>query len=293
MNPAAPSVYDRWLVHQEGERRKRNGRLYVSDVGKCPRRIGYDLLDTTAKPSDPVQHNNMLRKFRLGVLVEQEMLEALRWSGQLVDYHVHLDLRDNWGGELDFLVKDYPDEGDGLRVFEMKGEFTKAYRFLAKEPRLEHTYQVGIYDDEMGGLPLPPLVHYERLPDTKFSKGSGEDLWCEYIIDPKPDTAPLMDELDAMRSGLPELPGILPRVLKFTNKKRGSDQYTKVSLVPDWRCNYCPYSNPEEGGVCACETSVETWAEWDGGWSQTKRADSGVLAGWAEGQADEALKALL
>ena len=284
---SAPSPYDLWLVHlNEERRRKRNGRLYVSDLGKCPRQVAYWLLDTPARKEEPLARWNSLRKMRGGVLYEDELRKALEWSGQLVEYHHHFDLRDNWGGELDFIVKDYPVPGIPERVLEQKTEFNKAYLFRVKAPSPDHVYQTTTYDDALGGLPAPPIVHYERMPDTKYAKGSGANLWCDHVIDPKPDVTPLMDELDAMRASLPELPDILPRGLKRTDRGKN------IRLVPDWRCGYCYFRKEEmgDGGVCKCNRSTETWVE---GTTIKPKADIDKLAEWAEEQADAALRALL
>ena len=158
----------------------------------------------------------------LAEYIEKTLADALELQGLLVDYQfpIPIDDRENWGGRGDILA----DSAGSLtrRIIEVKTIRSQAFRFTDR-PKKEHVYQASIYE------------HYLEKPATLvyFDRG-GANTPEQYDVESDwPTCSTLMDELEAVRAGLPEIPGILPRVLKKT------DRNTKIRLVPDWRCGYC------------------------------------------------------
>jgi hypothetical protein len=256
MSKDAIDILDEYLESEE-QHKERNGRLYVSDVGGCPRAVAYDLLGKTRDVEAPDERFNRLRKFRIALMCEDLFMQALEWKGVLVAYQpeIVVDDRENWGGRAD-IIANYP----RLRVIEHKAEFSNAYKFYEKKPSEQHIHQVGIYHHygRASGYEFedPPLLRYTRMPDTKFDKNAGVGRHIEAVVTAAWDkTAALMDELEAVRAALPELPGCLPRVWKMTDKVRGKNAWKTIREVPDWRCSYCPYQS-----TCKPDLSVRTIA---------------------------------
>jgi hypothetical protein len=255
-------VLDDYLASLE-ENRQRNGRLYVSDVGQCPRKVAYDLLDAEKDEEEEDAKRNRLRKFKTANILEEIFKDALEWKGVLVAYQpvVTIGDRENWGGRADIIAR-YP----GVRVIEHKAEFSNAYKFYARKPSEQHEHQASIYDhylDEEFELDGPPLLRYTRMPDTKYDKNAGFGLNAEHLV--KMDwaiTSALMDELQDVRQltldvGHTALSAIdrLPKTWKMTDKVRGKQAWKTVREVPDWRCSYCSYA-----GSCEPDMDVRTIA---------------------------------
>lgn len=255
-------VLDEYLAAQE-EHRERNGRLYVSDVGACPRKVGYDLLDEKRDEEDDDARRNRLRKFKTANVLEEIFKDALEWKGVLIAYQpvITIDDRENWGGRGDIIAR-YPT----VRVIEHKAEFSNAYKFYEKKPSEQHIHQATIYHHygkEEYGLEDSPILRYTRMPDTKFDPRAGVGLNKEVTVEMDwAKTSALMDELETVRSIATDVPSMfalrvprLRKIWKMTDKVRGKNLWKYIREVPDWRCGYCPYA-----GTCKPDTDVRTIA---------------------------------
>jgi hypothetical protein len=258
-------VYDAYLLSKEDKRDRDPHRLFVSDVGRCPKAVALRMSQAKKKPISDSEARNQRLMWDLAEYIEGTLADALFHEG-LIDVggyqmRVPIDDRDNWGGRLDILTLE-------PRIIEVKTVRSNAFRFDDR-PKKEHIYQAAIYS------------HYLETPATLvyFDRG-GSNTPEEYEVEHEWEPIrKLMDELDAVREALPALPDMLPKVLKYT------DRSTKLKLVPDWRCGYCDYSEAS----CHPDMSTETWAELKGAWTPTKKADLDQVVQWATEQADTAL----
>jgi hypothetical protein len=264
MNLAA--VYDEYISLKADKRDRDPLRLFCTDVGRCPKAVALRMLQSEKKPIGLSEARNQRLMWELAEHIEENLAAALRHKKLLGGYQDRVEIldRENWGGRLDILTTE-------PRVIEVKTIRPNAFRFNDR-PKKEHVYQAVIYQHYLDHV-LPPVLAY-------FDRGGANtpeqyDVSCDWT-----EIAALMDELDSIRAGLPELPDILSRVLKRTDRGKN------VRLVPDWRCGYCDYA----GTSCRPHEGTEMWVEGD---AVKAKADLGALAAWAEAEADEALKAVL
>jgi hypothetical protein len=221
----------------------------------------------------------------LAEYIEEKLMQALDAAGDLYEYQAPIEMpdRENWGGRLDIVRMMGGDTDDAplrAQIVEVKTVRSNSFNFNDR-PKHGHVMQATIYDHyydypEGWGRANPILWYADR---------GGSNPPEEYVVEP--DFAPvklLMDELDEVRAALPDLPGLLPKVLKLTNYRK------TLKLVPDWRCSYCDYA----GLSCHPDTSEETWGEaTSGAWSWKTKAQLGVVSEWAEKTAHEAILAAL
>lgn len=258
-------VYDEHLRSFIEERERDPLRLFVTDVGKCPRAVALRMMQAEKKPLSHIEERNKRLMFDLADYIEEKLMSALEAKGLLAGYQESVDIsdRDNWGGRLDILTTE-------PRVVEVKTIRSNAFRFDDR-PRPEHVCQAVIYQHYLGHELLPVLVYFDRGGSNTTEQYEVSHDWGHISA--------MMDELDAVRANLPELPDVLPRVLKSTDRNK------KVRNVPDWRCERCDYA----GASCSPPTA-EVW--WNGS-TITSKADPEVLLRWAEERAGEELRKAL
>jgi len=267
-------IYDDYLVATSPDKERDPLRLFVTDVGKCPRAVALRLTQAERKPVTPTSR----AMWDVAEYIEETLMKALDAKNLLYDYQapIAIDDHENWGGRLDIARWDW----DKLRIVEVKTINPNAFKW-GDRPKLQHVMQATIYDHyyDYDRESLDPLLWY-------FSRGDDKNEPEEYTI--TPDFAPcevLMDSLDKMRDNLPELPPVLPRLLKeFDGGKT-------IKQGPDWRCKpiYCDYL----GVSCFPDISWNKWVGLEKGCHITDKADMGVLSRWAQEQAHEALLAAL
>ena len=257
-------IYDEYLQSLNEQKERDPLRLFVTDVGKCPRAVALRLSQAPKRTISEGEARNQRFMWDLAEYIESTLMNALSDKGLLEGYQLPIPIEDheNWGGRLDILTTE-------PRIIEVKTVRSNAFNFDDR-PKKEHVYQAAIYS------------HYLDAPATLayFDRGGAntpEEYEVEHEWEP---LAKMMDELDAVRDDLPNLPPILPKVLKRTDHKKN------IKCVPDWRCGYCDYREAS----CQPHTSSETWAE---GSIIKPKADLDVLVKWAEEQADEILRALV
>jgi hypothetical protein len=272
-------TYDDYLVSMSIDKERDPHRLFVTDVGKCPRQVALRLLGHERKPILPQKR----MMWDLAEYIEETLMKALDAAGELLEYQAPIDIsdRENWGGRLD-IVRSV----DGnVQIVEVKTERSNALArdkngdLKKKHPKQNHVYQATIYDhyyDYEDCAALPPALWYAARG------GSNPPYECEIV----PDFAPikfLMDELDEVRAALPEVPPMLPKTLKLVS-------YGKtLKYVAPWDCGYCDYA----GLSCFPDMSEETWGSLDGGWHPTDKAKLGLVSQWAAREGHEALLAAL
>lgn len=231
---------------------RKPNRLYVTDVGACPRSVMYRLLDTEKDPQSEQSIVNDKMMFDLAEHIETMLTTALEKNGMLIDQQlsVPIDDRDNWGGRID-IAADY----NGRRIIEVKTMRSNAFNYSSDLPKGSHSYQASIYDHYMTDvleLDSPPMLWY--------ADRGGANTPLEFYVDNWEEAEPLMDALDEHRSSLPALPDKLPKVLKLRTYGK------EVKEEPDFRCSYCPYQ-----GTCKPDMSVRRMAYLkDGVWRVTK-----------------------
>lgn len=259
-------VYLDYLQSKEVKKERDPKRLFVSDVGKCPREIALRMMQADKATTTPGQ----VFMWDLADYIERDVAASLHSKGLLYAYQADLDIndRENWGGRLDIVMR----VGDDVQIHEIKTIRPNAFRYQDR-PKKEHVYQTTIYQHyykPKGKKLLAPAIDY-------LDRG-GSNWMEEYIIEPDfASIVPLMDELDAVRDALPDLPPMLPKVLKLTNYGK------KVKLVPDYRCGYCDYA----GVSCFPDTGEAVWGEFHKGWHWSPSADTGMISEWASREGHE------
>ncbi len=274
-------IYDDWLVTNAIEKKRDPLRLFVTDVGKCPRQVALRM--TRAERRAETAQQRMM--WDLARYIEETLMFALDHAGQLLEYQAPVDIsdRENWGGRLDIVRK-----VDGkVQIVEVKTERSNALKrrkdgtLVYPLPKPSHVLQATVYDLyydylQWSAEPTDPVVWYAAR--------GGSNLPLECVVKPDHDAAVrLMNELDAVRAALPELPPMLPKVLKLT-------RYGKfLESQPDWQCTYCDYC----GVSCHPDTRSEVWAELDGGWRFTRKANLDLVSAFAQREGHEALLSAL
>jgi hypothetical protein len=266
-------IYAGYLDAMRIEKERDPKRLFVTDVGKCPRQVALRLIGAERKAILP--HNKMM--WDLAEYIELTLMKALDAEGLLYEYQAPIRISDheNWGGRLD-IVQFVAD--DTLRIDEVKTVRSNSFNY-SDRPKRPHEYQGTIYDhyyDYGEHSHVAPVLWYA---DRGGSNPPEEyEVGCDFAL-----VRPLMDELDAVRDNLPELPKMLPKVCKLAS-------YGKVlKYVPDWQCGYCDYRDVS----CHPDMSEETWGELRGTWAWKQKAKLDVVSSWAQQEGKDAILAAL
>lgn len=216
-------------------------RLFVSDLGKCPRMIGYRMSGTEPDYISKQAFINKQIMFDTAEHIETMLTQALENEGLLIGSQVDVEFdgaRENWGGRCDIMA-DY----NGRRIIEVKTTHPGAFKFDLDYP--EHHLQAACYDLYMGDkwqLDAPPMLVY-------FDRG-GQNTPVEKIVEVRTDNLLReMDKLEMVRDLMPDLLDKLPKVLKLRSYKK------EIKLEPDYRCGYCDYRE-----TCKPLEGTETWA---------------------------------
>jgi hypothetical protein len=274
-------IYDEYLQSMSIEKVRDPERLFVTDVGSCTRRVALRMKGAARTPA--TKENRSM--WDLAEYIEETLMKALDCKGLLCEYQAPINIidRDNWGGRLD-IVRYVSETDKRTQIVEVKTERSnalarKADGTLSKpHPKPNHVMQATIYDHyyDYEGEHLDPVLWYAARG------GSNPSLECDVTPEWEPIVA-LMDELEAVRKALPELPPMLPKQPKLTS-------YDKVlKYAPDYRCSYCDY----RGVSCFPDMSEPAWATDGPNFRFTAKADKEVIAEWALAEAKDALLAAL
>lgn len=244
-------MYVESYLSEKEEKTRDPKRLFVTDIGKCPRQIAYRMLET--EPDD-VDREAYLRRqimFELAEHMEYRLFKAL--GDKVVSYQENVDLPwENWGGRID-IIADY----GGERIIEVK---TLGEQAMKKPlPLPTHKYQVSVYHKHKDLRAHPLLVYFNRGGvecDTK-------EIMVYDVEDAYKEALALVDELNRVRDNLPELPPKREKELKIL------DRGTSLKSVRHHDCGKCPYVK-----LCDPPSGSETWAKFvDGKWVPTSKMD--------------------
>lgn len=256
------SEYFSEYVERNKEYKERDPRrLYVTDVGKCPRMVAYRMLETPRDEETEQAVVNQKIMFAVAEYLEQELTNALESSGLLIESQGDVPLTDheNWGGRYDILA-DY----NGRRIIEVKSLRPNAFNYeLPKEPHVYQAYIYHHYLKDEKDLTAPPLLWYvDRAGSNTPVEVELDDVdWEEVTV--------RMRELEDVRMALPDLPPKMERELKLR-------QYGKsIKEEANYQCVYCDYKS-----TCQPDLSKREWATLhkDGTWEIKKAADPAKLA---------------
>jgi len=258
-------------------------RLYLSDLGKCPRSVAYRLLQTEKDPQSPQSEANDRWMFHLADEVESVVAAALLFHGLLTDYQHPVKIpRENWGGRSDVKTS--------RETIEVKSVRSNSFNHESPLPPgvvLEHGRDP--YINGFGDEVKPKCV----MKESYALQGGSYDLF-----DPMPENVMLyvadrggantpqqyragaeiqpligiqMELMDDVRASLPDIPDKLVRVLNIR------DYGKTIKEEPDPRCSYCKYKY-----ACGPDLSKRIWAaKEDGLWGVKKAADKSRLAAFA------------
>lgn len=264
------SLSEMYADHVQGEQKERDPlRLFVSDVGKCPRQVAFRLKETT---KDPVSDQTLINKqimFDIAEHLEVTLYAAIAAQGRNIAYQFPVDMydRENWGGRGD-IIADY----GGSRVIEVKSLYPGAFKHDIFYP--QHRHQADIYDhycSEEWELSAAPLLLY-------LDRGGMNTPVEQEVRMPWERSCALMDEMDAMRTALPTMPEQLPHVLIERSWAK------ELSHEPDWHCTRCDYA-----WTCEKSMSKSVWAtrpSKNDPWTIRKAADIDVLLKYAKSKTD-------
>ena len=245
-------------INKDKEEKKRDPeRLFLSDIGKCPREVAYRMLGTKKDPRTPQEDINSTIMFDLAERIENNLIQTMRYNGMLIAEQgdVTMPDRENWGGRFD-IVADY----FGRRVIEVKSVYPGAFNYDLVERYPQHHHQANAYDHycaEEYELDAPPLLSYWDRGGQNTPQEIGVQFsWYT--------TSQEMDVLDGSRDRLPELPDRLGKVMNLKS------WYKEIILEPDPRCKkpYCKYTE-------TCKQNMSTSCM-----ATREKDDSGLWKPW-------------
>ena len=273
------SIYAEYLNSKKEEKVRDPKRLFLSDIGKCPRQVAYRLLQTPEEYESEQEKINKTIMFDLAEHIEETLWKALEENGMGVAYQPEIPMpdRENWGGRGD-IIADYL----GRRVLEVKSIYPGAFKHDIDYAT--HQHQARSYDhylSELYKLDAPPLVPY-------FDRG-GQNTPQEVLVDKTwEETCALMDELDEVRGNLPDLPPQRERRVFL----RSWDKEIVWGPHTDCRLPYCKYIHT----ACHVSETVNVWAtrKKEGGlwtpWDVKKAADPEILMPFIDSLIDNAME---
>jgi len=262
------SLGEMYAVHvTEPDKERDPKRLFVTDVGKCPRQVGYRLRQTPKDyKSDQAEVNSRIM-WDIADHLEAVLWDALQAKdlGRAYQFECPIVGRENWGGRGD-IIANY---GGGWRVIEVKSLYPGAFSYEINYPA--HQYQARIYDyycKDIYSLTLPPILWY-------VDRG-GQNTPVEQVVDmPWAPIEELMIELEIMRLGVDvTMPPQLPRELKERSYKK------HIVEEGPWQCTRCDYH-----WTCEPDMSKHVWAKRDNTalpYEATKAAEPGRLAAFVD-----------
>jgi len=136
--PVIPMIIehiDRHYLEKQGNRKARNGKLYVSEVGKCPRQIYFEFKGYETEKRKP----EVQRALETGDKFHQRMMAALYACPdiEVVASEVDIPVNDLLGGRADAIVG----IDDKNYVLELKSIGSYGFKLL-DEPKQEHIHQL-------------------------------------------------------------------------------------------------------------------------------------------------------
>lgn len=261
------ALYSNYIDSLKEEKERDPYRLFISDVGKCPRQVGYRLVGTE---KNIVSKQTLINKnimFDVALHMEEMMMEALNKEGLLIAFQDDVDVydRENWGGRLDFIA-----DVEGTRVVEFKTVASGAFRHGLDYPH--YRKQSMTYD-----MYCRDVYNLEAVPLLPFFDRGGTNTWQWEEVQPDDHLiTSLMDELEEVRADAKEGNVFYPQLSRQLFKRSYEKQL--VCEAP-WDCGWCDYSDE-----CEPDMSKSVWAVRDDNrepWTVKRAANPLVLEKWA------------
>ena len=206
---------DQHYLEKQGNKKARKGKLYISEVGKCPRQIFFEFKNYQPEKRKPETQ----RALENGDKFHQRMMAALYACPdiEVVASEVDIPANDLLSGRVDAIVG----VDDKNYVLELKSIGSYGFKLLV-EPRLEHVHQLQLY---MNFFKIPQgILLYENKDNHQL-----KEFEVEY--DPELSCA-LLENLQQTVSFIQN--DKLPPKPEFTK-----DQ--------EWKCRYCGFRQTCEG----------------------------------------------
>jgi hypothetical protein len=261
------ALYSNYIDSLKETKERDPYRLFISDVGKCPRQVGYRLIgaDKNYVSEQTLINKNIM--FEVALHMEEMMMSALEREGILIAFQEDVEVydRENWGGRLDFVA-----DVEGIRVVEFKTVASGAFRHGLDYPHYrKQSMTYDMYCRDVYGLEAVPLLPF-------FDRG-GTNTWQYEEVQPDDHLiASLMDELDAVRVDAQNDMVISPKLPKKLFKRSYEKQ---LVYEPPWDCGWCDWSDE-----CNPDMGKSVWAERKDSrepWTVKKAADRELLMKWA------------
>jgi hypothetical protein len=227
-------------------------KLYLSDLGGCHKRALLRATEAKKKwVSDRVQ-DNLQMKFAVGNYVHDLTYYALEWAGLLVECESRVEgLPEPFGGRLDCIYYDHT--ADKLVLWDgktVRSNQLKDYRDQLPKP--ENVLQITAY-----GVYLPGSFDLYCL-EYMDQAGTNDPEPCFFTTGDHDEAVRAeMDSLLAAYNALPDLPDVLPPVVKehYSQPRKRKDEteeqfaarrssraLNRLGLARDWRCGWCDYA---------------------------------------------------
>lgn len=219
------------IINEITEQLKRETRkkeyFYVTDIGKCKRKICLDFKGAPKKDlttgemfmfDDADESHKNLAK-RVGMIKGIAVIEN--------EMNITEGLPSMWHGRLDSLCFDIP--AKEFFVIDFKG--TRAFRKGVDLPKQDHIYQIKSY---LFALRNMGIKAEKGLLFYKDRTGSCAPMIFEVDYDPEIiNVFKEYEDVYEIFNATNELPEILPREFKLKRNE--------IKLVPNWQCSYCKY----------------------------------------------------
>lgn len=251
------TLYAQYVTKAEKERDPL--RLFVSDVGKCPRQIAYRLVGTQKDYRSPQSEFNSRIMWDIADHLEATLWAALQDEGMDIAYQFEVPIhdRENWGGRGD-IIANY----NGRRIIEVKSLYPGAFGHEIEYPA--HQYQARVYDHycrERYELDASPLLWYVDRGGQNTPVEQEVPITWEQCVE-------AMDTLEGVRlqaeGGNVWYPKMPRRLMLRSYKKKIVDEGA-------WECGRCNYV-----WTCMPDTSTHDWAKRenkDAPWELTDKAE--------------------
>jgi hypothetical protein len=168
---------DKHYLEKQGKRKARKGKLYISDIGRCPRQIYFEFKGFKPKARKPEAQ----RALENGDKFHQRMMAALYACPdiEVVASEVDIPPDELISGRVDAIIA----IDDKNYVLELKSIGSYGFKLL-NEPRREHVHQLQLY---MHFLKIPRgILLYENKDNHQlkefeiaFDEELGESLLTE------------------------------------------------------------------------------------------------------------------
>ena len=200
---------DRHYLQKQGKKKARNGKLYISDVAKCPRQLYFEFKGSKPRKRKPEAQ----RALENGDRFHHRMMAALYACNdiEVVTSEVDIPVNDLLGGRADAIVA----IDSQNFVLELKSIGSYGFKLL-DEPKQEHIHQLQLY---MHFFNIPKgILLYENKDNHQLK---------EFEVEYDPDIAE----------------SLIAELQKVMGYIQADEMPPKQNLTrnQEWRCGYCGY----------------------------------------------------